>query len=122
MALILALVLAVASHLTQPASSSILSLLQVIYVLFITLMGFQIVVDDLEPIVFFKSYLEPLDNSGVTIWVLALLNAHKVEPLLPFWLYALLLLPFEVLGPWPHTSGCVSLCYLAPLGLAWTTC
>ena len=80
MALILALVLAVASHLTQPASSSILSLLQVIYVLFITLMGFQIVVDDLEPNVFFKSYLDSLDISGVSIWVSALLNAHEVEP------------------------------------------
>ena len=65
MALILALVFALASHLTQPASySSTFSLLQVIYVLFISLMGFQIVVDDLEP-----NFL---------------LSAHKVEPLLPF--------------------------------------
>jgi hypothetical protein len=116
-----ALVFAVASHLTQPASSSTLSLLQVIYVLFITLMGFQIVVDDLEPNFLPNSYLESLEISGVSIWVLVLLSAHKVEPLLPFWLHALHLLPFEVFGLWPHTSGSVLLHYLAPWGLTWIT-
>ena len=121
MALILALVFAAASHLTQLSSSMILSLLQVIFVLFITLMGFQTVMDSLEPNFPLKLFLEPSESFEVSSWVSVLLSAHKVEPLLPSRLQALHWLPLQVADLWSCTPcSYSSLRYSAPWGPTWT--
>ena len=121
MALILALVFAAASHLTQLSSSMILSLLQVIFVLFITLMGFQTVMDSLEPNFSLKLFLEPSESFEVSSWVSVLLSAHKVEPLLPSRLQALHWLPLQVADLWSCTPcSYSSLRYSAPWGPTWT--